>query len=282
MERSKRNIKNRLFRASVILAVLAIVFSVPATINAEESARLETSYKCGLTVKPYEPEDSQLTANTVIDIYLVATASKDKGYDSYSYTLTSAFSSLDLTKSWDEVAEAAGAIFFNNYATLAKVADGVDAGTEIQNLEWGLYLVVARGKELENYIVERKDVKVTLSQTSTQNFYYAPSLVSLPTKIREPGEGEANTADPTPWIYNPTIILKPEIEDRYGDLIIIKELNSYKVDEEVTFAFYVTYDEPGVIVAEGAEAKKIKKVFNLNFKNKASSSVTVKHLPAGT
>lgn len=104
----------------------------------------------------------------------------------------------------------------------------MDAGG---NLSAGLYLVVARGQGLQNYITEIKDESgatqiATVAYSQSHIYTFAPELVSLPGKQAD-ASGSVNTANPGEWIYDMSITLKPEQDVRQGSLEIIKTLLSY-------------------------------------------------------
>ena len=133
---------------------------------------------------------------------------------------------------------------------------GESAGTKVGNLAPGLYLLVARGRNL----TELADYKIEIEQTdsltqeeskriatiaNSQQYTYAflPQLVSLPTKEAD-ANGVINTANPGDWIFEASVNLKPERLDRYGSLEIVKTLSEYEtmggVQESATFVFEVT------------------------------------------
>lgn len=132
-------------------------------------------------------------------------------------------------------------------------------------LACGLYLVVARGSDLgedyaervtmkfkvkekngetEEEVVKEEEVLVSSANSSTYRYHFMPELISIPGKPEDENVvGDHNTANPGEWIYNMAATLKPEREQRFGSLNIVKTLSSYEtaegVQEPVTFVFSI-------------------------------------------
>lgn len=230
---------------------------------------------CSLTVYPEDPHkegadsfgEDLAGADVVVDLYQVARAVKTSGQDTYHYELTGEYASLNLPDSpeegaqpaanWEETAQQAAAIALDAASPCTPVSgSGESAGTKVGNLAPGLYLLVARGRNL----TELADYKIEIEQTdsltqeeskriatiaNSQQYTYAflPQLVSLPTKEAD-ANGVINTANPGDWIFEASVNLKPERLDRYGSLEIVKTLSEYEtmggVQESATFVFEVT------------------------------------------
>ena len=230
---------------------------------------------CSLTVYPEDPHkegadsfgEDLAGADVVVDLYQVARAVKTSGYDTYHYELTGEYASLRLpdspeegaqpAASWEETAQQAAAIALDAASPCTPVSgSGESAGTKVGNLAPGLYLLVARGRnltELADYKIEieqtdsltQEETKRIATIADSQQYTYAflPQLVSLPTKEAD-GNGIINTANPGDWIFEASVNLKPERLDRYGSLEIVKTLSEYEtmggVQESATFVFEVT------------------------------------------
>lgn len=230
---------------------------------------------CSLTVYPEDPHkegadsfgEDLAGADVVVDLYQVARAVKTSGQDTYHYELLGEYASLNLpdspeegaqpAASWEETAQQAAAIALDAASPCTPVSgSGESAGTKVGNLAPGLYLLVARGRNL----TELADYKIEIEQTDSltqeeskriatiadsQQYTYAflPQLVSLPTKEAD-ANGVINTANPGDWIFEASVNLKPERLDRYGSLEIVKTLSEYEtmggVQESATFVFEVT------------------------------------------
>ena len=246
---------------------------IAAPLEADDEGFVAGS--CSLTVYPEDPHkegadsfgEDLAGADVVVDLYQVARAVKTSGQDTYHYELTGEYASLKLpdspeegaqpAASWEETAQQAAAIALDAASPCTPVSgSGESAGTKVGNLVPGLYLLVARGRNL----TELADYKIEIEQTdsrtqeeskriatiaNSQQYTYAflPQLVSLPTKEAD-ANGVINTANPGDWIFEASVNLKPERLDRYGSLEIVKTLSEYEtmggVQESATFVFEVT------------------------------------------
>ena len=246
---------------------------IAAPLEADDEGFVAGS--CSLTVYPEDPHkegadsfgEDLAGADVVVDLYQVARAVKTSGQDTYHYELTGEYASLNLpdspeegaqpAASWEETAQQAAAIALDAASPCTPVSgSGESAGTKVGNLAPGLYLLVARGRNL----TELADYKIEIEQTdsltqeeskriatiaNSQQYTYAflPQLVSLPTKEAD-ANGVINTANPGDWIFEASVNLKPERLDRYGSLEIVKTLLEYEtmggVQESATFVFEVT------------------------------------------
>ncbi len=246
---------------------------IAAPLEADDEGFVAGS--CSLIVYPEDPHkegadsfgEDFAGADVVVDLYQVARAVKTSGQDTYHYELTGEYASLKLpdspeegaqpAASWEETAQQAAAIALDAASPCTPVSgSGESAGTKVGNLAPGLYLLVARGRNL----TELADYKIEIEQTdsltqeeskriatiaNSQQYTYAflPQLVSLPTKEAD-ANGVINTANPGDWIFEASVNLKPERLDRYGSLEIVKTLSEYEtmggVQESATFVFEVT------------------------------------------
>ena len=246
---------------------------IAAPLEADDEGFVAGS--CSLTVYPEDPHkegadsfgEDFAGADVVVDLYQVARAVKTSGQDTYHYELTGEYASLKLpdspeegaqpAASWEETAQQAAAIALDAASPCTPVSgSGESAGTKVGNLAPGLYLLVARGRNL----TELADYKIEIEQTdsltqeeskriatiaNSQQYTYAflPQLVSLPTKEAD-ANGVINTANPGDWIFEASVNMKPERLDRYGSLEIVKTLSEYEtmggVQESATFVFEVT------------------------------------------
>ena len=107
------------------------------------------------------------------------------------------------------------------------------AGTPIEGLSSGLYLVIARGEDVSDYLQQAEDGTITTIANSEDWVYtYTPELVALPGT-------ETFTTDNAQWIYDANTVLKPAQDVRYGDLEITKTLNRYETRDPATFVFTI-------------------------------------------
>ncbi len=224
---------------------------------------------CSLTVYPEDPQrvdsfgEDLADADVVVDLYQVARAVKTSGYDTYDYQLNGAYASLELpdraqpAANWEEAAQQAAAIALDAASPGTPVSgSGQPAGTRVDDLAPGLYLLVARGSgltELADYKIEieqtdsltqEETVRIaTIANSDGYTYAFLPQLISLPTKEADEN-GIVNTANPGDWIFDASVNLKPERLNRYGSLEIVKTLTEYETmggtQESATFVFEVT------------------------------------------
>lgn len=138
------------------------------------------------------------------------------------------------------------------------LTDGKAEGTA-QGLETGLYLVW----------VEPVD-------TAYYSYSFVPYLISLPNNYYNPADGTGSDE----WIYGddpdrPVYVgLKPEREDRYGDLVIEKSLTSYNETlKGASFVFEIRAVKDSALVYSD--------VVSFVFDGHGTQRVQVEHIPAG-
>ena len=312
---------------AIILAAVLMVLSVPlggrAVLAADKTEPVDVGNPCSLTVKPGSDDMAAdlATANVVVDLYRVADAVEFPGYDTYKLEMTSPFSSIEIPEKvdnagWKEIAQKAADIVLGTAPdsgtkewdpseNISKIDSaykflGKETNTPI-DIEAGLYLVIAHGSDVQNYVMANEadpsspDAAagtVTVANSGTYAYKFAPELVSVPTK--EAVGGVINTANPGPWDYDPVITLKPTREVRVGNLRIIKNLINYRVHtvtgedgvtrevyDESTFVFKVTaYKSKAAYEEMGENAPKVYNNYvSMMFKDAHESSVLIENLP---
>lgn len=221
------------------------------------------------------------------DVYKVAGMARSQTADTYDFTAEPAFPDITIPEVvesgavWASIAqEAAGAIFLDEAGrvreelSIRPLYSDVPMGEELTGLEPGLYLIVAheRGQSHQEYLDTGKTGHlVTRFQGARNQYTFSPELITLPTK--EAADGEANTADPTPWIENVTVYLKPGMNDALGPIRIEKTLLSYGSDGPVTFVFQVRARIDGELVYD--------KVVSLDFTEAGTKDLLLEDLPVG-
>ena len=212
---------------------------------------VDLNQNCSLIVSAGTIEDLA-NANVVVDLYKVADAVPVAGEESISFDTTAPYAALsggfgDLqhmtSADYEALAQQAAAITLTEGQSVAKAADGVSAGTPIQGLESGLYLIVARGADDENYVTRTADESgteqiATLANSASYTYTFLPELISLPTKDADEN-GVVSTANSGAWIYNAAAVLKPEQSQRFGSLEIVKSLRTYSASQDASFVFAV-------------------------------------------
>ncbi len=148
--------------------------------------------------------------------------------------------------------------------------EGTEATTK--TISAGLYLVITRSNDYAwnkttDYVIEKDNVVSTLAHTDQWDYYYAPQLISIPTKPPLEGgeeDGVIKTSNPGAWIYEPTAVLKPTAKPRYGILKITKTLTNYadlskngSYFEPMTFTFSVVGEKDGKTVYQKVVALSV-------------------------
>ena len=177
--------------------------------------------------------------------------------------------------------------------------DGVTAEGRIGDLDGGLYLLIARWGGDNDTVVEYGDLvkyltvvqegedayRIATTANSQECVYaFEPQLVSLPGK--EPyrnADGtiiESNTANPGPWLYDMSVVLKSEVDFRYGSLEIEKNLAEFETSGPVTFVFEVVARWQDHINGEGAD-REWRDVVSMDFTRAESKFQLIEKLPVG-
>lgn len=212
---------------------------------------IDLERNCSLTVRPGSMEDVE-HANVVIDLYRVADPVPVAGYDTYTYHAASPYGEFEerlngmpsmTNEDYRALAEDAAKLTLKNDMTVAKTVDGARAGGQMEGLKSGLYLVIARGAEIEDYVTttvdeDGKEHIATVAWSEEWVYTFQPELISLPSKEAD-GAGSVNTANPGEWIYDLTATLKPSQNVRFGSLEIVKTLTVYENREPANFVFQV-------------------------------------------
>lgn len=158
------------------------------------------------------------------------------------------------------------------------VRKGAEAGSRIENLEPGLYLLIARGADLagvRSYVgtAETKEGEshlVTTAYSEDNGYIFEPVLVSIP----EPDEdGAVDSAGQDAWIYDISVYLKPE-QMPYGSLYIIKDLLTYESSQEASFVFQVDVTLGGRLIDS--------RVVGMTFTSAGRQELLLDKIPAGS
>lgn len=325
-------------RGICLLAALTLILGVcvntPLVSGAapitEENIKTKS---CSLTVHPAGGNDASEkfkqdveSAGVVVDIYKVADIVKTPGYDSYSYELLTGYESMEellgaekvTDENWRDLAQMAAKTALDpETKENGQVVFGGETYSTVklnyvkhENLETGLYLIVARGADLtalEDYRItiestkEEKDpdsgeVKTekveriaTIANSKEYTYVFAPQLISIPMKgtaeVKEPKKPQEDymTSDTGDWIYDLNVYLKPQRVERYGSLRIIKNLQDFAVVagqqlKPVTFVFEITWT-----AVEGDPPQKVqhRRVESLTFTGAGEQEIIVERIPAG-
>ena len=230
--------------------VLTVCMLFLLSIGTVQNARaINWSEACSLTVKP--TLEGLEDANVVIDLYKVADAVGTEGDDAYAFQVVEPYTAL--RNSLENLSEMSDSDFQNLAQQAAKIAldkenpatitvGGIAVNTSVSDLSCGLYLMIARGSDLEDYIEETEDTDgrhllVTKAYSAKADYTFSPVLVALPSK-KDVG-GVVSTSNPGDWLYKLTVDLKATKSNRFGSLKIVKTLLTYETKAPATFVFQV-------------------------------------------
>lgn len=243
---------SRCVLAIALVAALgvALAFATAPFASAVDLGEKNCSITVSMPASSDVPESQE--ADVVYDLYQVAFAEETPGYDAYTFRPVPAlegtsfdWSTLGSSESYDTLAQlAAQKTPLNDQAAadalLPLAASAEDAGQAAENLEAGLYLIIAHGTGLtpDQYTVRQSDGALSsLAFSPHYEFTFKPELVAVPSKVG--AAGEFTTAGSGPWIYDMSVTLKPGHDQRFGSLQIIKDLPFYDAGKPADFVFRI-------------------------------------------
>ena len=226
-------------------------------------------------------------ANVVVDVYRVATAKKNGTYDVYDYTLVDDFKNLKVPKSKDGSTVDISKLDNDGWQKLAddaakevgQASSGsgidhvtVDAGTKLDTIDNGLYLLMAHGKDVP--VTYDEDGAAELhAYSEIYDYEFEPVLVAVPNKAADE-QGKIGTAQSYgAWLTDVTVTLKPERGPQYGSIKIIKSLDK-PVNEPRSFVFHLVGEKP-----DGGTYDNYAEV---HFESGQENETIVTHIPVGT
>lgn len=248
---------------SLTAFALAVGLIVAAPGMSGEAQAVNFDEKCSLTIAPVGEEseyvDDISEANVVVDIYKVADAVPVSGYDTYTYNFGGAYKELQDAyananerpdnDTWKSMAQAAAKVVLGAGSTTELVKKGASINTKVDTAGCGLYLLIARGSDMEDAKEYMTTVKTesgaeniaTIANSKRYVYKFLPELISLPSKqvVDEAGNPVNTTAGNGDWIYNMGVTLKPERAPRFGSLEIVKGLTTYDQSTPAVFVFQV-------------------------------------------
>lgn len=238
-------------------------------------------------------------ADIVMDVYKIASAVEVSGFDTYTFKAESAFSTLDVAngdlkaEDWDAMAAKAAEMILKD-GVAKPVVTGADLSEGTGNMEAGMYLILARGKDLTevaDYAKQDETSKKwkTIAKSARYEYSFDPILLALPSRstgetyVNEEGVSNETSNVDIDWQQNVKILLKAERERLLSSLEIVKLLDKYETKDPATFIFQVeaTLTED---TAEGPVTTKVySNVISLVFDSKSTGTekYTIENLPAG-
>lgn len=247
-----RGMHKRSLIAVACTIALACIVAATYFARTQTAAAVDlTPANCSITVNMPEGKESN---NLVFDVYQVAIADADGGYDAYKFKPVPALENesgidwanlgaqgTDVTASYKALAQiACTKTPLNGESQLALAADPQTVGSSAEGLSAGLYLVITHDKDLspELYTTKTADgAYATIGLSPTQEFTFTPELIAVPYKVD--AHGTPTTAGNGDWNYAANATLKFDVQPRYGSLNIEKNLLSYAAGHPAEFVFQI-------------------------------------------
>lgn len=211
------------------IAALLVVCVLVLTELVGVAWAVDLQQACSITVK-VSSEDKELVDYVVVDLYHVANAIEVSGEDRYTLEFIDPF--MSVLSGWellpngtvdlsgvenDRVQELSQAMIrIIQEGAVEPVVTGWDLLQKIGGwddmLKAGMYLIVPRGRDMEDYFVEITDEEgntsiATTAKTFKHRYTFKPELVTVPTRESEGGK----------WVYDVECFLKPERDSPFGD-----------------------------------------------------------------
>lgn len=300
----------------VLLAAFSVTLILPLVSNAAAVVDLsqKCSLTVHAVNESSEYAEDLKGAAIVYDLYKVAGLEENVNYDGYFYRIEGIYQKIspqytekltiqantkDITaEDWEALAEEAMCyalfgmsreMYFtpgsqpvegDNCKVLPQdtsTYNGYEIDKKLENLDAGLYLLIARDESLKNaesYTTtitdeQNADHVVSVAYTKKKGYYFSPALIAIPTK--DEYEDEINSANPGEWVYDAVAYLKPA-EIPYGNLRIIKNLPVFENSDEAIFVFDVkAVNKNGRVVYSD--------VVSINFTAPGTQKVVIEKLP---
>lgn len=270
------------FAGKVFLTLVLALGLMGAALLPSKAAeeKLDPGHQRTLTVKGNKEITSEelKAAGVVVDLYQVAKA--EPLSERYSYTSCAPFAGLgeiptDLdAKGWQGLAQKAAGIVLNSTGREKALREAVRIDQKVEGLDAGLYLLIARGRETQDYAGKNADGDiVTKADTDECTYRFSPVLAAVP------GRESAVSGEQAfgKWIYDVEAVLKAErqTDEEYGSLKIVKTLNGFASGgDPATFVFQVEAVLGG--------KKVYSNVVTLVFDKEGKKELLVENIPVGS
>ncbi len=264
MYNRKQSVMKKWKRVLIAAALtVSMILALPVWSVGRAEAAPDLDKGCSLTIN--RPAGNAKKGNIKVDLYKVADAELLAGYDAYKLTLNSGYNTDKANALFDKAQNASNNVSVNDvsasdlYRDLAQeiantvliskketisptaTLDFSKLANTLNNLEAGMYLVVAHGSNLSmteytsirmNDDGKQQIVTMAYSDDNGYVYTYLPELIALPSRGNAP-VGSFNTADAAVWSYGVTVTLKSEEEAQYTSLQIGK---TFTVSEDAVIA----------------------------------------------
>lgn len=331
MSDKKRTAKGKWKNALLAAALTAsVILALPVwnvgRAQAAGTDPLDLTKERNLTVQHAIKDAEGL--DVTVDLYKVASIDeKFKGYDAYKLNLIDAYNNTEISEIFKkaqspdaEKGESANALYKDMAQKVAGIAleqnenrpqpvnsksfgeiNNVKSAA-FENLEPGMYLVIARGTDLtdlSDYVTkvgkepeegeeDTRDI-ATIAYNNQYVYRYSPELIALPMRANADGTAPSdgfNTADRTEWLYNVTVNLKAETLLRHASLEIIKNLDKAPLTTD-SCVFEITAELNGKVLYHSFKSISfgpgdgLQKKITLNSLIPVGSTVTVTEVESG-
>ena len=244
-----------------VIMCMTLLLALPQ-LRAYALDAIDTEKECVLVLKASGGYEEMVTAQIPVKLYQVATV------DKYAqFTALEDFESLELSDLDDQItasdweAKSALAVQIIESEQVEPVVETTVSGGMglIDDLAVGMYLV-----------------SMDPVQTAEYEYTFAPYLISLPS------HNYFQDGDDT-WQYVVEVGLKATQTQRYGDLVIEKELKTYNESlGDAVFVFQVEATRDTMVNGTLVEDMVVySNVLTLNFKEPGMKQARVEDLPAG-
>ncbi len=234
---------NRL-KSRMLAVLLCLVLALSCTAAALSTVDREA--ECSLTIRVDSEKIEELGDQSIsAKVYRVAELGED------GLVPLPTFSGFDLSLLSGDPDAAALSQLIEQLAEAVKDMEpdataAVLPSTALEGLSTGVYLVLGDQVELPD----------------GRGFVFQPALISLPVN------------DQDEYIYDTEVVLKGELTELFGDLVIEKTLENYRPDlGSATFVFDVEAVKDGKNIYSN--------VLSLTFDQSGTKQTVVSHLPAG-
>lgn len=263
--------KKRMKQGGALVIATALVVSAFVLPKSYAATAIDTAAECSVQINvPSEGFSELKNLEVPVNFYKVANVNVVGKYK--------AVAGFEAIKDVENVNSGTKTVEWEAFAAKAKeVVDAqIEAKTPIAVAATGVVqngTLVVEDLEVGLYLVDAQ-----VASSDAYKYEFNPYLVSLPNNYYYQGYGDN-------WVYDLTgekksIGLKPEKSDRYGDLVIRKNLDAY--NETIGGATFVFQVEAVKTDVDTGNAKVVySDVVSMTFKAPGTDSITIKDIPAG-
>lgn len=245
--------RKRSRQIGALLLASALVFTAASLPESRAANAVEIGQSCSVNFNISGDWQELRSVTIPVRLYKVADISA-----SGRYTALEAYKGVDFGAVENS---GSASVWMERAAEASKIASSgtpdetgsiTNGGLTIDDLSTGLYLVEAEEVESEYY-----------------EYSFTPYLLSLPDNRYYDTQNDA-------WQYDVDVTLKPERKERFGSLVIEKNLVSHNgsMGDAATFVFRIDI--------ETLKGERTSKNVALKFEGTGNDTATIKDIPAGS